>query len=166
MTVLCGCNVVESNYFKLKNIVINDKSISYDISLQDIKVLKIKLDYYVNGELIDSYPLGGYGFPKNFDDFGKLMFEYAMSDNNKKIVVLKMDTESEIMNGIGDTRIFSSYCDMDNLNLFIISDNIDIKESQNLELLQFVDNESFVKGINNVKESSYGYVIRTIIEFY
>lgn len=166
ITILCGCQVTESSYFKLKNTVINNDNISCDIAFKDVKALKIRLEYYNNGELVDSCPLKGYGFPKEFEDSGKLIFEYTMSNNNKNIIVLKMDTESKMTNGIGDTRIFSSYYDMNNLSVLTIKDNLDVKESQYIELLQFVDNESFLKGINNVKESTYGYVIRAMIEFY
>lgn len=163
--MLCGCQNVESSYFKIENTKISNDAISYDIEFKDVEVLKIKLDRYVNGELVDSCPLGGYHFAKKFKDSGKMIFEYTMSDNDKKILLLKMNTESKIMNGAEDTKIFSSDYDMDNLSVLTINDNMDIKESQSVELLHFVDNESFLKGINDVKACSYGYMLSVIIEF-
>lgn len=165
ISMLCGCQDIETSYFKIENAKISNDAISYDIAFKDIKVLKIKLDRYVNGELVNSCPLGGYSFPKRFNDSGKMIFEYTLSDSDKKIILLKWDTESKMMIGTSDTKIFSSDYDMDNLSVLTINDNMDIEESQSVELLQFVDNESFLKGINDVKACSYGYILKVMIEF-
>lgn len=139
---LFGCNrsQLQKKYFCLNLNKLDQNDISYQFETYGLKKLEFKLVEYKKNNRKNSIPLGSVSYAEIVEDNGLIEFEYALSNFDKKVILL--DLNSNYFKSSGDTKILDTKIDMMSYEHKVINSDLYLNESKyGIVLIDLVQSE-------------------------
>lgn len=139
---LFGCNrsQLQKKYFCLNLNKLDQNDISYQFETYGLTKLEFKLVEYKKNNRKNSIPLGSVSYAEIVEDNGLIEFEYALSNFDKKVILL--DLNSNYFKSSGDTKILDTKIDMMSYEHKVINSDLYLNESKyGIVLIDLVQSE-------------------------